>query len=244
MSGNVYLKRASRIASLLITSLLASGCQPRSSALTTRPQPTARPDPAIEALIDTLANPPDFLNDTAQPSAERWEARNQEVTAAVDALRDLGKIAFPALCAHLDDLRTGACFAEVVQFDPKTGRWVYCSVGTACRVLLHGQLVQAPHECYYAKTRKGVDGKYHSNPALYDGPYGSDLCGWLAARSDTSLPELQIESLEWVLAEERKIGFPTQADRDKIEGALLRKLAELKSAARPDAHGEPGPSLQ
>ena len=52
---------------------------------------------------------------------------------------------------------------------------------------------------------------------------------WLSDRADRSLPEMQVEALEWVLAEERKIGFPTEEDREKIERALERQIARLKA---------------
>ena len=51
---------------------------------------------------------------------------------------------------------------------------------------------------------------------------------WLADREGRSLPELQLEALGWVLAEEERIGAATPKDEEAVLLPLRARHAEIK----------------
>lgn len=79
--------------------------------------------------------------------------------------------------------------------------------------------------------RLGVDGEWHeralfSKPGLFD---GRSVATWLAEREHMSLTEMQIEALEWLIDQEKRIGFPTEQDREDCLYPLERQRDRLKS---------------
>jgi hypothetical protein len=181
-------------------------------------------DREIAALIDQLAiaQEPAVMAPVYTPR-EDTPATDPRVVAyrAAARLKDYGKAAFPQLLARFGDERQSVCFRRAVP----------CTVGIACFTIIEMQVIPVPDDYAGSFGRLGADGKYHPRP-YSNQPLLFDLAtigAWLQARSDRTLEELQLEGLEWLLAEERKIGFPDEQDRQQIEAPLERKIAQLKS---------------
>jgi hypothetical protein len=53
---------------------------------------------------------------------------------------------------------------------------------------------------------------------------------WIKARKHRTLPEIQLEVMEWTLAGEEKIGVAEEGDEEAYLAPLRRKVEELRSA--------------
>jgi hypothetical protein len=110
---------------------------------------------------------------------------------------------------------------------------VPCTVGLACFAIIEAQVFPLPSNYAGSFARAGVDGEMHDRPLFSKpGPFNADTVAvWLEARDGKTLTEIQIEAVEWLIAQETKIGFPTDADREKYLYPLERQVAELKEKA-------------
>ena len=148
----------------------------------------------------------------------------QHVALAEHKLAALGKDAFPVLIEHLNDKEYSLSFATSLLRD--------FSVGEVCFMLIESQ-VHLTGTGY--QTRDGADGKSYTYPR-----YFSQYCGnvwftqdgvrnWWSEHEHQSLREMQIDALEWAIAEEQKIGFRDDRDRERFLNPLLGMLDTLKN---------------
>lgn len=146
---------------------------------------------------------------------------------AYDAAKQLeafGMEAFPFLLDSLDDQRQSVAFRRVL---PST-------VGDACYCLIARQLYALPPDYQGSFYRTGADGRGHERPVFLNDLFTpANLKEWLGAREGRTLPELQLEALGWVLAEEEGIGAATPKDEERFLAPLRARFAQLKAATGP-----------
>ena len=180
---------------------------------------------AIRKLIDGLAISQEAASDEPVFTPSRDTPGSDPRVAAYDAaerLEALGIEAFPLLLDSLGDQRQSVAFRRVL---PST-------VGDACYVLVSRQLYSLPPNYQGSFFRTGADGRGHARPVFSKDLLTPDnLKGWLAARAGRTLPELQLEALGWVLAEEERIGAAAPEDEERFLAPLRARYAQLKAAA-------------
>ena len=182
----------------------------------------------INALVQQLVSPnhaPDLLYATATyPKGYDHEAQTRVWNAWCELSR-IGIRAFPYLIEHFDDDRY--CFTE--DAGP-----VYCNwtVGHACSDIFICHLQPYDFVSHFALS--GGDSRFERKRPYYWVHYnlrtsaGAKL--WWETRKDKSLRELQIETLEWVIAEEAK----TPAIYSDLERAYLNdELTTLRARKTP-----------
>jgi hypothetical protein len=184
----------------------------------------------IKALIEKLAisqlPAEDFLQERKketprpEPSPEEEEemkTRAQEASAAADDLGKLGREAWPQLFKHLADKRQSIAVKRISRHP----------VGVVCYSILENQIIELgpDYRAAFPYQRKGPDGEYHVRPYYQNAPLYNmgSIEAWLKEREVKSLPEIQLEILDWYLARERKIGFASKDEETEIAGALTRQ---------------------
>ena len=163
----------------------------------------AREPKAIEQLIEQLASPnkPPLISDFGDVSyPPSYDKKAQDrVSAAFKRLFELGKPTFPCLLKHLDDTRY-----SLTKEDEIEGDWHNYHVGRLCRAIFLSHL--QPYGDYYARG-KGDPRDHPRRPSYFkhyqlSNPAAAEK--WWKARKNKTMVELQIEALEWVIAEEAK----------------------------------------
>jgi hypothetical protein len=149
-------------------------------------------------------------------AAQKWHE-------ACAKLINFGDDALPILIEHLDDERPGP------SLDFNTPQ-----VNEICRFLIVTRLIVYPHRYSRREKRKGADGKAHVRPGadrniFFDATKGG-FPTWITERKGRSFAELQLEVMEWMLAEEEKIGVAEDGDEEKYIAPLRRKVEELRRA--------------
>jgi hypothetical protein len=141
---------------------------------------------------------------------------------AAAKLREYGKDAFPQLLANQHDGRQSIALRRVI---PHTA-------GYACYCIVENTLYNLPPDYQGSFYRTGADGELHPRPRfLTEGIFTPDtIDAWLKEREGKSLAEMQIEILEWLIEEERRIGFPTEEDREETLSPLERQVQQLREA--------------
>ena len=210
---------------LLIVGTLVSGCESRKQGASDRgtnlEQPAAKE--SIDALIERLAISQDAAADAPvyTPSVDTpGDDPRVNPYDAAEQLKAYGKEAFPRLLEMFDDDRQSVCFRRMIP----------CTVGLACFSIIEDEIFLLPDGYSGSFGRTGADGKMHDRP-LFFAPKLFEMdtvAQWLAQREDRSLTELRIEALEWLVAEETKIGFQNEADRKDILDPLTRQLEILE----------------
>lgn len=171
----------------------------------------------IEKLAISQGPAGDFPIYTPSEDAPRTDPRVMAHDAA-EELHTYGMEAWLHLLENLDDKRQSVAFYRMIPHD----------VGLACYAIIDFQIDACPG--YRGPMyRTGSDGKSHARPSFETPLYTPDLKSWLAARKGKTLHQLQIEAVEWRIAEETRIGFPTQKDRTEYLTPLLERLKELRS---------------
>jgi hypothetical protein len=175
----------------------------------------------INALIAQLVSPnraPDDKNgpDATYPVGYDRDAQKR-VRRAWSQLHRLGHRAFPYLFDHFDDKR----YSFTADDGPADMNW---SVGLACSDILvcHLQPYGIRGQPSYAKH-------YNLRTSA-----GAKL--WWETRKDKSLRELQIETLEWVIAEEARTPL-RYSDQERLY--LHDLLAKLRAGSVPLAPSVP-----
>jgi hypothetical protein len=203
--------------SWLFIVLLLLQITPASSA--EKPPPlTAR---EIKALVDALVSPnpaPDTRNtdrgDLRVPR-DYDHSRQTEVHRAYRKLTELGPQAFPFLIERSEDDR----YCLTIE----TAGFANGSVGEICRWIIDGHLQPYGH---YQKVPGDPRGKPH-RPNYVRTFLGSqkEARRWWKKHKDQTLAEMQLEVLDWVIAEEakRRRDF-TDGERQYLED-LRGKLA-------------------
>lgn len=128
----------------------------------------------------------------------------QKVQNAYQKLKDYQVKSLPLLVQHLKDKRSSLSFP----YGAMGGRF---TVGNACYWNIYSQLVDLPEEySRHGYSRLGRGGKIYRQPQdcanLFDHAGGIDQ--WLKQNSHFCYIEMQIQSLKWLLSEEKKIGIP------------------------------------
>ena len=118
---------------------------------------------------------------------------------AIEEMKGYSKAAFPYLLDHLQDSRAAwtACGRRVTR----------ASVGDVCFWLVIDQIICLPQDYRGSFGRYGSDGKVHERPYYLDQiePFTkSAIKEWVEQRKNKTLREMQIEALEWFIAEEKK----------------------------------------
>jgi hypothetical protein len=178
----------------------------------------------IERLIEQLAisDKPAAMAPVYTPSIDtpRTDRRVIAIEAA-KKLKTYGKAAFPFLLAHLDDNRQSIACRRII---PQT-------VGLACLCIIEDQIIALPSDYQGSFMRKGKDGESHPRPVFMK-PYlftSETVAQYLEDRKDKSLEEMQVEALEWLIEQEKKIGFYSEEQENEILGPLRRQLQQIKS---------------
>jgi hypothetical protein len=140
---------------------------------------------------------------------------------AAGELEKYGKRAFPFLLKHMDDKRQSVAFRRVIPHD----------VADACFCIIRDQVFCLPDDYRGSIYRTGADGKMHerayfSDPDLFT---HQTIGPWLDARKDRSLEAMQVEALEWLIDQEKRIGFQDEEARKQFLHPLERQLALVRS---------------
>ncbi len=56
------------------------------------------------------------------------------------------------------------------------------------------------------------------------------VAGWLAERQNATLPALQAEALQWLIEQEKRIGFPDESAKEWALYPLERELEHVRKA--------------
>ncbi|MCA9256320.1 MAG: hypothetical protein KDA33_11820 [Phycisphaerales bacterium] len=178
----------------------------------------------IDALIDDLAisNQRAGYSPISAPQRATPETDRRVIARrAATQLAAYGKTAFPALRRHMSDHRQSVAFRRVMPND----------VSDACFCIMRNQIFNLPKDYVGSFYRDGVDGPMQSRPFFLEPTlFDHDTIGaWIDARANRSLTEMQIEALNWLIDEEKKIGFPEPGDREDFLDPLVRRLEALKA---------------
>lgn len=142
----------------------------------------------------------------------------------IEYFRNSGIKAFPYLITHLGDKRQSSttCDRSV------TGM----TVDQACLEILQDIIHVIPEDYPRSLYREGADGELHPRAyicSVENSIFTSESAeDWFKQRENKTLKELQIEALEWVIEEERKIGFKDKSEEEQILRPLLRQLKRMK----------------
>ena len=151
--------------------------------------------------------------DAVYPTDYDRKAQEKVLTAWCH-LADAGIQAFPLLLEQLDDKR----YSFTKDAGENDFNW---SVGRACFDVMRCQV-----EPWYYKTLPGTNGDYCLRPR-YTGHYFRNAAAaksWWETHKHKSVHDLQIEVVQWILAEEAKTpGEYSPAERMYLE-AILKKL--------------------
>jgi len=177
----------------------------------------------VEALIEKLAISEEPAGKKPIYSPDRDTPKTDKRVIAYEAACELkkhGKRAFPFLLRHLDDKRQSVAFRRVIPHD----------VGDACFCIIRDQVFCLPKDYRGSIYRTGGDGKMHER-AYFSAPdlFTYKTIGpWLEARKGKSLEAMQVEALEWLIEQEKRIGFQDEEAKKKFLYPLERQLAVLR----------------
>jgi hypothetical protein len=181
------------------------GDKPQAPAEEKKATPT---DKEIKALIDQLVspNPKPIINKRGAPSIEvpkEFDQKKQsQVCLARSRLVELGPSAFPLLIENVNDKRYSLTTENAL-----SGWYRNESVGEVCQAIIFDQL--QPYGGYWQLVGEEGGGDPR-NKASRPG-YPSDFLesqeaakAWWEKHNKQSLCEMQLEALNWVMAEEAK----------------------------------------
>jgi hypothetical protein len=177
----------------------------------------------IKALIDKLVSPnpePVFSGDEIKDSPSYDREKQKLVEKAFDDLENLGPQAFPFLIDRWDDKH----FSLTTSYGPN-GSLHNVSVGEVCKMIIFNQI--QPFGCW-----KGIDEHEHmitrpDYPARFLSSR-KDAKKWYEEHKNKSLAEIQLEVLDWVIAQEGK----------DVEKDVLELRIKLKDGKKPLPPGE------
>jgi len=175
-------------------------------------------DGYIKDLISRLAisEQPAGMSPIFTPSIDTPKTDKRVIAYdAVKQLLALGVKAFPALIASIDDHRQSIALRAMIPHD----------VGLACFCIIQEQVEDFPST--YRFERTGALFKKCNQPEALS---RSTIKEWWSVRAGRPLLALQIEALEWTIAQEKQIGFVSQKQKTEILTPLETRLKELKTA--------------
>jgi hypothetical protein len=189
-------------------------------------------DEQIEALVKDLVSPnkaPRTRGPSAQYPPGYDRDAQQRVLRAFHELRDLAPRSFPFLFDHFDDKRY-ALTADSGDVDRNY------SVGELCRDILTSHLqsnIWDHKEGGTSFRRRPDEPDYIAHYKLFQPSHATK---WWEERKTRSLRDLQIEVLEWVLAEETKL---PEAFSDEQRERVEKRLTALRKSKTPRKAGYP-----
>jgi hypothetical protein len=178
-------------------------------------------DAKIEALIAQLVSPnqtPQTKGPDAKYPAGYDHKAQERVRAAWKQLYDLGPVAFPQLIKHFDDDR----YSFTADGGAADRNW---PVGGACSDIVRCYL--QPYSEFALTVDEGKGKRRRRRPNyFYDLRLNDRETAerWWKKHRDKSLREIQIESLEWVLAEEVKRPNVYDIEERRHIESILTKL--------------------
>lgn len=189
-------------------------------------------DEQIAALVSDLVSPnraPRTGNPRAEYPAGYDRAAQKRVRQAFMRLRELAPRSFPFLFDHFDDRR----YALTEDSGDLEKNY---TVGFLCRDILASHLqsdVWGRKEGGTSFRGRPSEPDYLAHYKLFEPEH---VRKWWATHKDTSLRELQLEVLEWVLAEE--INSPEKYS-DSERARVRQRLEELRKSKTPLKAGFP-----
>jgi hypothetical protein len=181
-----------------------------------------------ERVVEQLANPgkPPFTEvyvlDLPKGVRESDLRRQQQTIAeAYNALSANIEVAFPVLAAHIADKR----FSYVYE-DGVSGVYECETVGGACRRIID------EHVAFYEElvAKRDDDGRAKSVWFAYDKAGGMEK--WLKDRQGRSLAELQLEAVEWAVAQPQH-DFFSPAEWEAAKKSLHQAAKQLRDTKKP-----------
>jgi hypothetical protein len=177
----------------------------------------------IKALINQLASRDKDVRNPDRAPSNAHEADRQSKQAWQE-LRGIGPSVFPYLLEQINDQRYGGL---LVDSDLKRAK---ATVGHVCIDMVSDYLQP------YGTLARRAPGQRSSKP-VFRPCYADHWLGdqqsakeWWASHKDMTLAELQVEVLEWIIAEEAK----TPGNYPDIEGVFLReRLSAIRSTGMP-----------
>jgi hypothetical protein len=201
-----------------------------------KPQPPSAKE--IKALIDQLVSPnrkPDVREgDSAARGLPRDfdRKKQQQVDRAISKLRQLGPRAFPFLIKRWGDERY--CLTAE---DSISGAFLHKTVGQVCRAIIFDQLQP------YGTWPKGYSPDHTRRPPRRPGYPGTFLGSpesakkWWKKNKDKALDQMQLDALDWIIAEEAKRSGDFK-DEERKELRRIRK--QLVESGKPLPGGKVG----
>lgn len=173
----------------------------------------------ITDLIDQLALEDD---DTFREKSQRFVIResSMRIENATQQLAEFGRPAWPVLMARFSDPR------PAIMVQPISGGH---TVGMMCIEVIRRQIVDVPEGYPADRTRKVNGGGVQWSPSLTWG-YHPSLKDWLNIRKDKSLNSIRADVLQALIAEEDRLGYPTEELKSQIRTPLIQHLNQLKGA--------------
>jgi len=181
-----------------------------------------------ERVVEQLANtgkPPFtevYVLDLPKGVRESDLRRQQQPIAdAYNALSANIEIAFPVLAAHIADKRF-----SYVNEDGVSGAYECETVGGACRRIID------EHVAFYEDLvpKRDDDGRAKSVWFAYDKAGGMEK--WLKDRQGRSLAELQLEAVEWAVAQPQP-DFFSPAEWQTAQKSLHQMAKQLRDNKKP-----------
>jgi len=217
----VNLNLSARLASGLLIALLSAACYGADDETVT--------DEQIEALVNDLVSPnqpPRTGGVYARFPAGYDREAQKRVRRAFHKLRELAPRSFPFLFDHFDDKRY-----SLTEDSGDTDK--NYTVGQLCRDILASHLqpdVWGHKEGGTSFRRRPSEPDYLAHYKLFQPEHARK---WWAGRKDKWLRELQLEVLEWILAEETASPETySDAQRERTK-KCLDELRESKSPLKP-----------
>jgi hypothetical protein len=167
------------------------------------------------------------------PSESEWAPAfsgryaTEEVKMAIIQLQKLGPSAFPHLLKHLDDDRYSYSDEPLIS-GVNGGGWMNHSVGEAVYLVLTNDLSWVGGY----KIRDGADGK--SVMPLTIGDFidtRGGLEAWVETVKDRSRIEVFTEFIEWCVAEEKKRGFASNEEEERVLSNCRKKLEKIEEGS-------------
>ncbi len=153
----------------------------------------------VKALIEQLASPnkaPDLTQLDPKYPADFDYAAQRRVRSAIQQLSDMGTKAFPLLLEHAGDKRYSHTGCTAICFN--------VTVGRTCFLIVQNNLEAYKHLDVVKKGDSREDPARPEYAVFCKLKEPKTAASWWKTRQDKSLRELQIETLEWVISQEKK----------------------------------------
>ncbi len=218
----------SRIVAIAAISLLVPILAGGAAQTPKDPEPT---DAEIKAIVEQLVNPNPRPETAKEPRIRYPKDFDHEKERKVDAARrkllDLGVRAFPHLFDRWDDDR----YSLVTQ-NGTSGAFDTWDVGLVAHWIVFSQV--QPYG-YWAAGKKGDQFNVPNRPSYPHEFLGSkkDALGWWEKNKDKSLQRIQLDAIDWVIAEEAKKPKNYIDNERNLLGEIRADLTKSSKAMSP-----------